>query len=537
MKNKIIYVITIVAMGLQSGTLLAQKASSDKSTYTFDRLEKRAPWIASDNAAGLVYNNALNFSTVGAYYGYQDGEYMSYNDPGKYQTFGIQTKSYVKANKVYFYGSFNYDYGIKNNQAWLGTIYPEGTLNPILDSVPGKVLREDYILSAKAGYPINENWSIGGAFDYHTATAAKRKDGRNANTLSKLSIAPGLTYHKGMITAGLNLAYQHNVEKVKYSYIGDVTGKFLYNLEGLFFNSTYGITNTSIVDRGYSTDVYGGAIQFELNNKNFKFFNQFKADYNRESDYEGLNLLKRFAFVEGLKYQYDGLLTYRSNKIDHTLALNFLSNEQLSYSVSNISEQIPGENNSWTFFEYGKTLRYMQEMQRYGAEYKGYLRRGHGMGCSWIGAVGAKYITAESDYKIYPAKYHQDYTNTEVYANLQKNIWVKTKGYFDIDLSGSYTDGKGTMLEVTNPITTGSLTQNYNLLSHDFAYKTADRAKVGFGAKYTQILNKEKGTAAYVGANYTRQFLVNDGNLNSILDGVLPGTYRQFVSVAIGLNF
>jgi len=536
MKNKIIYVITIVAMGLQSGTLLAQK-SSDKCAYTFERLEKRAPWIASDNAAGLVFNNTLNFSTVGAYYGYQDGDYRNYNDPGKYQNFGAQTKSYVKAKKVYFYGSFNYDYGIKKDQAWLGTIYPEGTLNPILDSVPGKVMREDYILAAKVGYSINENWSVGGSFDYHTATAAKRTDGRNNNTLSHFNVAPGITYRKGIITAGLNLAYQYNVEEVTYSYIGEITGKYINYMEGLFFTTHSGISNTTILDRGYYTNVYGGAIQFELNGKDLKFFNQFKVDYNNEDDYEDDNLVTRYACAEGLKYQYDGLITYRSKKIDHTLALNFISNEQFSYNISKIYEEIPSEPGWWTFYEYGKTLRYMQEMQRYGAEYKGYLRRGHGLGCSWIATLGANYVTVEKDYKIYPAKYHQDYTNTEVYAKIEKNIRLKEKGFFDLNLGGSYTDGDGTMLEVSNPITTGSLKLNESLLQHDFAYRTADRAKVGFGVKYSHIVNAEKGMTFYGGANYTHQFLIDDGNLSNVLDGVLPGTSRSLVQVAIGLNF
>ncbi len=536
MKNKIIYVITIVAMALQSGTLLAQKSSSDKSAYTFERLEKRAPWIASDNGAGLVYNNALNFSTIGAYYGYQDGDYRNYNEPGKYQTFGIQTKSYVKSKKVFFYGSFNYDYGIKNNQAWLGTIYPDATLNPILDSIPGKVLREDYLLTAKVGYLLNDKFSIGGTFDYHTATGAKRTDGRNANTYSHFTVSPGMTYRSGILTAGLNLAYQHNAEKVEYEYLGELTGKYINYMQGLFFTSSSSIATTTILDRAYDSNVFGGAIQFELNGKRLKFFNQFKADYNKENDFEN-GLIKRYAFVEGLKYQYDGLVTYRTQKFDHTLALNFLSDEQLSYNVSNNYEEIPDEPGWWAFFEYGKTLRYMQESQRYGAEYKGYLRRGQGLGCSFIGTLGVSYITTQKDFKIYPAKYHQDYENTEVYARLDKNIKIKEKGLIDLNLSGSYTNGSGTMLEVSNPITTGSLKLNSPLLHHDFAYRTADRAKVGIGAKYSHIVNPNNGRTLYGSVNYSHQFLVNDGNLSNILDGVLPGTYRSLISVSLGLNF
>jgi len=535
MKN-IICVITVVAMYLQSGILLAQKVSN-KSSYSFERLEEKTPWIVSDNGAGLVYNDALNFSAIEAYYGHQEGQFRNYNDPEKYQTFGIQTRSYMRIKKVYFYGSFNYDYGIKNNQSWLGTIYPDATLNPILDSIPGKALREDYILCAKVGYPLNDNLSIGGIFDYHTATAAKRTDGRNANTMSALCISPGVTYHKELVTAGLNFDYQRNVERAKYSYLGDITGKYIYDMEGIFFVTSTGITNTTVLNRGYFTNVYGGAVQLELNNARLKFFNQFKTGYNRECDFEGNNLLKRYAFTEGLKYQYDGLFIYKSGNIDHAFSFNFLSDEQLSYSISNIYELVPDENNTWTFYEYGKTLRYMQQQQHYGVEYKMYFKRGSGLSFPWIATLGSEYIIVDKDYKIYPAKYHQDYTNTEIYARLEKNIYIQRRGVIDFNLSADYVDGNGTMLEVLNPVTTGALKLNESLLKQDFAYKTADRAKIGFGVKYTHIVNPAKGITAYFGANYTRQFLINEGNLDFILNGALPGTYRYNLLVNIGLNF
>lgn len=529
--------MTIVAMALPSGTLLAQNIS-DKCAYRFERLENKTPWIVSENGAGLVFNNALNFSNAEAYYGYQDGDFKNFNEAAKYDNFGIQTKSYVKAKKVYFYGMFNYDYGIKHDQTWLGTIYPNATLNPILDSVPGKVLREDYILAGKVGYPINRALAVGIAFDYHTATAAKRTDGRNSNTLSKFSVSPGVTYSKGIFVMGLNLAYKHNVERVDYDFIGDLTGKSIYYMEGLWFTYKTGITSTTITKRAYFTNIYGGAAQLEIKGKDLNFFNQIKVDYNRESDFEDESLLKRYAFTEGLKYDYKGLITYRGNIVDHNLSLVFSSDEQFAYNVVNNYEQIPDEINSWRYFEYGKTLRYIQQVQHYGAEYKGYIKRNDcSWNSSWIFTLGTNYISVKKDYKIYPAKYHQDYTNTEIYADVNKNFKLKKKGFIDLNVGGSYTNGEGTMLEVSNPITTGSLLLNNTILKHDFAYQTADRAKVGVGAKYTRIINPEKGTTAYVGANYNHQFLVNDGNLSNILDGVLPGTYRYLISVNIGLNF
>jgi len=536
MKNKIIYVTTIVAIALLPSALLAQKVS-EKCVYFFERLENKAPWIVSDNAAGLVYNNALNFSNVGAYYGSENGDYRNFNQAEKYQNFGAITKSYVKTNKVFFYGSFNYDYGIKQNQAWLGTIYEDATFNPILDSIPGKVLREDYILSAKVGYAASKQFSMGVAFDYHTASAAKRVDGRNANTLSMFSVSPGVTYNRKLFTAGLNLTYKHDVERVSYDFIGDITGKRIYNMEGLFMNSFAGITNTTILDRGYFKNIFGGAAQLELRKGNLKFFNQFKVGYNKENDFEGNSLTKRYAFVEGLRYDYNGLITFISKKMDHNLYINFVSDEQFGYAVINNYELIPGEVSSWAYFEYGKTLRYIQTGQKYGLEYKGYVRRGGAMSYSLIATLGANYITVEKDYKIFPAKYHQDYSNTELYARLDKNIKVKNTGMIDINIGGSYTDGAGTMLTERNPLTTGSLMQNSSLLEHDFAYRTADRAKIGGGIKYSHFINPEKGTTVYGGVNYSHQYLIKDGNLSSVLNGVLPGTFRSLLSVNIGLNF
>lgn len=540
MKNKLIYTLAIVAIAFNSETLLAQKNKvSDKCLYYFDKLEKSAPWIVSENGAGLVFNSAQNFSSFGAFYGYDNGEYKNYYDPSEYNTFGISTKSYVKVKDVYYFGELIYDYGIKQNQAWLGTIYPNTTNDPIVDSIPGKVLREDYYLNGKIGYPLSDQISIGLGVNYHTATAAKRTDGRNRNTLSSFNISPGIVFNKGILSVGLNLSYKHDVERVDYEYLGDKTGKSIYYMEGLFFYSKTGITSTTILERGYFKDYFGGALQVELRKNNVKFFNQLKVDYNNEDDYEGNSLLKRYAYTDGLKYDYSGTLSVITKTIDNYLKLGFTNNQQFSYNVITNYELVPNEISTWDYFEYGKTLRYMVDDTRYSAEYKGFLKRQDGCkwNFSWIFTLGANYNKVKKDYKIYPAIYHQDYENTEIYANILKNFRIKDIALIDVDVEGSYVNGDGTMLEYKNPITTGSLLLNNSLLQHDFAYRTADRAKIGGGVKYTHILNATKGMTAFCKASYTYQYLIDDGGLDNILDGVLPGTYKSFVNVSIGLNF
>jgi hypothetical protein len=533
--KKLIYITAFLIICLQPASLLAQKRS-DKSVYSFDRMEKRYPWIGSENGAGLVYNQSLDFSTINAYYGQTNGNYRNFNDPEKFQNFGIKTESYVKVKNVFFYGSFNYDYGIKQNQAWLGTVFQNSTLNPILDSIPGKVLNESYILAGKVGYKLNNRFSVGAAMNYHTATAAKRIDGRNANTMSKLSVSPGITYNAGIFTSGLNLTYQHNSEKVEYNFIGDVTGKKIFYSEGLWFFSESGITGSTINERAYYANVYGGAVQLQLRNKNISFFNQLKVDYNRESDFEDQNLLKRYAFVDGLKYDYKGDFTIKGAKADHYLGLKFVNDEQYSYNVTSVYEEIPGEIDEWTYYEYGKTLRYMQNIRQYGAEYKAYIKRTD-WHCSWIFTLGGNMREVNKDFRIYPAKYHQDYTNKEVYAKVEKNLIFGKKSYLDININGGFVTGNGVMLTTENPMTTGSLKLNNNILKQDFAYQTAERFIAGGGVKYSIALNPEKGKVAFCGVNYRHQFLNDGGKLDNILTGVLPGQSRSTLSFTVGINF
>lgn len=533
--KKLIYITAYLIICLQPASLMAQKRS-DKSVYTFDRMEKRFPWITSDNGAGLVYNQSMDFSTINAYFGQTNGGYRNFNDPEKYQNFGVKTESYINIKNIYFYGSFNYDYGIKQKQAWLGTIFQNSALNPILDSIPGKVLNESYILAGKVGYKLNDRFSLGAAINYHTATAAKRVDGRNANTMSKLSVAPGITFNSGIITAGMNLTYQHNVEKVEYSFIGDLTGKNIFYGEGLWFFNKSGITSSTLTARQYFTNIFGGAVQLQLKNKDISFFNQLKVDYNRESDFEGNGFTKRYAFVDGLKYDYKGDFTIKGAKLDHYLGLKFVNDEQNSYNVVNVYEPIPGEIDSWRYFEYGKTLRYMQNIRQYGAEYKAYVKRTDWY-CSWIFTLGGTLRDVVKDFRIYPAKYHQDYTNTEIYAKVDKSFILGDKSYLDIILNGGYVMGNGTMLTTENPMTTGSLKLNNYILEHDFAYQTAERFVAGGGIKYTRVINAEKGSVIFGGVNYRHQFLNDGGGLSGSLSGVLPGQYRSLLSASVGINF
>lgn len=523
MKRRLKYISSVITICLLPALLFSQQIS-EKRHYTFEKIEMKTPWLLSGNGAGIVFNTAQNYANIGSYFTNESGTYKNFNQPENYSTFGIETKSYTKIKKVFFYGAFRYDYGINKDLAWRGTIYPGSNINTIVDSIPGKVLREDYVMNGKVGYNLSKKIAIGVAFDYQTSTAAKRVDGRNLNTLSKMSVSPGFTFTSKPLDAGLNLTYRRNVERLEYTYIGDKTGKSIYYMEGLWFYTVTGITNTTNLNRNYFQDLAGASIQAQLKAGKLTFFNQFSVEYGNEDDYEGStsSASKRYAKVEKLNYVYDGVIRYSAGKTDHFLTLSFVNDENLSYNIINNYEPIPGEANSWTFYEYGKTLRYMTNYRKLGAEYKTYFRDGDWK-CNWILAAGYNQHSVEKRYKAFPAYYYQDYTLNEIFARVNRDFDLNENASLNLDLNGAYIYGDGTKLRSYNPLTVGALKLNNSILDRDFDYNTAQRISVGGAIKYQRVLNATKENSIYCGLAY-KYLTADDKN-------------RGFFSMSVGLNF
>lgn len=536
MKKHKLHIIGIAALSLSTYCVQAQDISQ-KSYYSFERLVSKTPWLVSGNSAGLTYNSAENFSTVGGYYNNQSGSFRNFNEAKEYQNFGLQTESYSKKGNLFFYGNFNYDYGIKTGQSWLGTIYPNATLNPICDSVPGKVLREDYILNGKVGYTLSPKFAIGVGFDYHAATAAKRTDGRNGNTMSSLAVSPGVSFTSGMLKAGLNLSYGHDVEKVTYTYIGDPTGKKLYYFEGLWFYTSSALTSSSLTDRGYFKDFFGGAVQLDLQLGKLRFYNELNMKYGSEDDYEEINLTKRFANVLSLDYDYKGILSMVCEKMDHYLRIRAKSNEMLSYAITNIYEAAEGEVNQWKFVEHGKTLRYTQESKSWGVEYSGFVKKSDWLS-SFVYTIGVNFGKQVKKQKIYPAEYCQTVKRAEYYADITKNITFSGTNMIDINVFGAIAKGDGTLLDENNPLVTGLVSLHRNILNQDYAYTTADSYKVGANLKYRQVFNTEKGYSGYLKVGYAVSKVDGiSGQVTDYYKNLYDGTRRGFFSCALGFNF
>lgn len=469
---------------------------SEKTDYTIEEIQLRAPWTISDNVSGLAYYQFQDYASVGGFYNSESGNYRNYNSAENLYNLGVVAQAYKKVNKLLFYGDFTYKYDTKKNQTWLGTYIPDFTTNPILDSIPGKVLSESYDMSGKVAYALTNKTALGIGIDYHTATMAKRTDGRNSNVFSSIYVKPGVTHKSGNFTTGLNLNYKYDVDRVTYDYIGDQTGKNIYYMEGLFFMAKSGITSATILKRAYFLNSLGGALQLDYNNNNLEWFNEFEMNYGKFNNYEGLALTKKYSREELLNYHYGSSIKFLGDNTNHFIKLNLNSNERASYYIINNYEQVPGEIKSWEYYEKGSVLRYMTSTKELDVAYR-FCYKKTDWKYNFNITAGFNKMMNEKTYKIFPETYSQNYTINTLYINGRKYFYPRQKNIFELEAGAAFLKGSddGIPLKSESSGNLGMLQLNRRLLDIDYHYQNVSRTIFNVGARYRHLLNPDKNYA------------------------------------------
>lgn len=525
-------------------TINAQEGGRDfdsKAYYSFERIEQSSSWLKSGNGAGLVFNGTPhNFSEAAIYYNNVSGDYRNYNQPKSYNDYGLDTKSYSHIGNVYFYGLFNYDRTSKKDQSWLGTVDENANLAQMNENVPGKVVAEQYILQAGVGYKMFKNFAIGFDVNYRDASAAKKRDGRNKNILSNFAISPGVVFSSKYLNAGANFIYRYDSEKADYSYLGDTKDKELYYFEGLFFYSSVNAGATGVVDsRKYETNYYGVGGQIELKAGAFSFYNQFRYMTAKQNNFETYNFAKNTNSDDKREYDYQGVISVKSKKVENYLKVGFNSSENALYAIINSYREVEGEQSQFDWYKEGEVLRYMDQRKTYSAEYTGVLKRSETFAnISWT--LGYSRTDVEKEHKYYPADYTQDYKLDRYYASIEKSFICGDKSFFNLGINGGYVKGSGNSLTETNPLESSSVRIHKELLATDYLYNVTDNTYFGGNLKFSYIVNGEKGYTAWIKAGYQYHKMGKNAELSSALSSqtvIFNKDNRNYFNVTIGFNF
>lgn len=182
----------------------------------FDFVERRNPWNASLNAAG-IREDTLSRSYAEAFFTKENGGFADYSSSDDSWTAGARTESIRHFSKVSFAGGFEYDYFDGRNMC--GSMFIEPGYYPvdILEFTPGHKIMENYAFTGAVSAMLGGRWTGGLKIDFAARNYAKRKDLRHKNTRMDFELSPGILYRSGPLAVGAAYLFGRNSETVKAS--------------------------------------------------------------------------------------------------------------------------------------------------------------------------------------------------------------------------------------------------------------------------------------------------------------------------------
>ena len=191
----------------------------------FDRIERRNFWNSGRNINGLRCDS-LTISDARIYGGYESGGLRDTYMASSAWNVGAIARTIVHLKKFSMNGMFSFE-NISGKQM-TGSMSGRPGRFPveIIEFTPGNKNRQTYSFSGGITADIAENWRIGGKIDFTSENYTKRKDLRHTNYILDLSVAPGLLYHHGDFSAGLNYIFSKSAETISAEVLGVSSGSY-----------------------------------------------------------------------------------------------------------------------------------------------------------------------------------------------------------------------------------------------------------------------------------------------------------------------
>lgn len=219
--------------------------ASAQSWLDYDQALVRYPLLRTSNAAALTTYHPSDSTqrilgdarlTMSTGQGHLEGPNVS---PHAWSA-GAQVRSiYRMSRRVVVSGSMRYDYrwgSQSGGSVWIDPDRMPFGITEVSDSTLGNASLETYRLMGEVGVNIGHGVSLGGHFDYSTASGAKKKDPRHTNTLMQCAGSVGAIWQTGGITVGANYLVERSTEALKFSTVGRTDQVYHYLIDhGAYF--------------------------------------------------------------------------------------------------------------------------------------------------------------------------------------------------------------------------------------------------------------------------------------------------------------
>lgn len=240
------------------------------SARTFESVERRNPWNASRNVAGIL-KDSLSRSYAEIYADYEGGEFRDTWQAPRQWSAGAVTRSIRHLEKVSLAGSFSFDQ--TEGYDMCGSMFIEPGYFPVdvLEFTPGRKTRQTYAFDGGIAYEVNDRWAVGAKMDFASANLAKRKDLRHSNWKLDMTVAPGFTTYIGDVAVGLSALFNKTSETIDAEQIGTAESSYyaffdkglMYGVEQVWTGSGVHLNEFGVNGLPVKELSYGGAVQMQ----------------------------------------------------------------------------------------------------------------------------------------------------------------------------------------------------------------------------------------------------------------------------------
>ena len=505
------FVCLIISAGLQAN---AQGFSS----AAMEQLKMQRLWLNSQNAAGMVFDDASNFSNLHINYNLEDGDFYRPQEGKKESTINVSSEGFINLKNALVWGSFSFMQRNLTDASYNASVTDpfRGMPYYVIDEHQSKWRNQYYDLRFRASSPlIDGRWSFGLEGIYQASLAAKQRDPRVDTRFYTLKIVPGITYQLNeKHRLGLSLRYESIKEDSRMENKNSDLDQTYYILYGLGTATKYSGHGR---ETNYYGDRFGGALQYNFQSPTWNVLLEGSYDVRTENVEQSFTSPKKDAGVKDKTFQLSATAYQQGENYSHYLKAAYLNRQidGIQY-VSDKTEAMEG----WDVLY--KSIRSTYDTQTASIHYA--LMRNRGKEYNWKLEAGVAYGKQDDEYLLPNSIKNSE--NILFSLGGKKNFIVGTKminrllvdihADYKKNLSGEYRYGgnHADYISVTDLETT------------DANYLNSNYHRIGASLTYSQLAKKGVKTHFFVKAAYDR-IGTSDFDFNN----------RNHISISAGCNF
>lgn len=509
--------ITAICLYIFSISFLEAQPVNDITAY-----RKINPWLTGSNPAGLIFNPSLSFAVAEGSYQYTSGNFRKATSARASHTYRICSEAFRQLQKIQLYGKISYVGDYQQQRQWSTTLQPDNHLLNLGDTLAGRQHCETYSIGGKIAIPLSNRWTIGSNLDYSARSNSKNSDPRNKNVQTDILFSPGVIFGIPHFFTGVNLIYRRTVEKITYSTLNQQIrdGRTFYPL---WFYITEDLQNGTTNLRNYQEERYGGALQLFIKNNNFEWFNEIRYIGSTEKIDIYPTQNTKAGSMERQHFCYTGRI-FLNQKFQHHLDPEYSYLRLIGY------DYLQGKLDNTTSIAvetYGRIKRSAFLSHHAGLTYT-FAHPLNALINRWSMLTGCYYRQEKTLFFVYPARFEQTIHSQTFTVCYERYIPIRNNT-LDLKAQLDYTTGQGSLPEIhsenDSPLPEIKLSQNRDLLLHDFQIATSEQVSLSLQLLYTCPL---KGKTALFGKICAR-------HLQTL--SLHPAMSRTQVRIATGLTF